>query len=342
MGGGQRARRRAGHLPGRSSRSPRPPARRSAWLWPLTEPTHRAATGDFADDGLAAAVGAGGRLDRALAVLERLPRTFPPGGRDRTAVPVTLAIDPALVEELAVMAAGTYAVDGVEGAGRGTGAARPSSSGARGGRRPPGRRPALRRRRRRRADGAGLSAVVARSLPGTPRGNRPARSPTTPDARTPPRVTDRAPPATPARPRGAGILPTRSASSPAPTSPGRRRHRARPSPGHPAGRRHQPVVLSAGGLTDGGTAVGADGRRRAARTPSPPRPATSRCWSPTPRSPTSSRQAPRPRADRGWPSSATWPSSGARPARHRRDRYGADVLVAPPRQRRRRPRAPAR
>jgi hypothetical protein len=39
------------------------------------------------------------------------------------AVPVTLAVDPALVEELAIMAHGPYAVDGENGAGRGTEAA---------------------------------------------------------------------------------------------------------------------------------------------------------------------------------------------------------------------------
>jgi hypothetical protein len=39
------------------------------------------------------------------------------------ALPVTLAVDPALVEELSIMAAGPYAVDGVDGAGQGTEAA---------------------------------------------------------------------------------------------------------------------------------------------------------------------------------------------------------------------------
>jgi hypothetical protein len=103
-----------------------PPARTSvAWLWPLTERSHRNAAGNFVDDGLADAVAADGRLDRVLRVIERLPATPPPGGTDPVpAVPVTLAVDPALVEELALMAQGPYAVDGVEGAGRGTEAAR--------------------------------------------------------------------------------------------------------------------------------------------------------------------------------------------------------------------------
>ena len=95
-----------------------------AWLWPLVERPHRSASGGFRDDDLADLVRTGGRLDRALAVLERLPGTVPPG---RTApeptLPVALAVDPALVEELTIMAAGPYAVDGVEDAGRGTEAA---------------------------------------------------------------------------------------------------------------------------------------------------------------------------------------------------------------------------
>ncbi|MGR6966678.1 DUF6049 family protein [Geodermatophilus sp. URMC 61] len=92
-----------------------------AWLWPLVERTHRDASGAFVDDGLTAEVTTGGRLDRALATLERLPETVPPEGGDPTPlVPVTLAVDPALVEELQVMADGPYAVAGAEGAGSGS------------------------------------------------------------------------------------------------------------------------------------------------------------------------------------------------------------------------------
>jgi hypothetical protein len=95
-----------------------------AWLWPLVERTHRAPSGGFLDDDLAEAVGSGGRLDRALAVLERLPSTPVPGSTETVpALKAALAVDPALVEELTVMAAGPYVVDGVAGAGRGTGAA---------------------------------------------------------------------------------------------------------------------------------------------------------------------------------------------------------------------------
>ncbi|SFP66859.1 hypothetical protein SAMN05660464_3844 [Geodermatophilus dictyosporus] len=95
-----------------------------AWLWPLVEPTHRDAAGGFADDDLAAEVSADGRLDRALAVLERLPTAVLPGAVEPGPVaPVTLAVDPVLVEELALMAEGPYAVAGQEGAGTGTEAA---------------------------------------------------------------------------------------------------------------------------------------------------------------------------------------------------------------------------
>ncbi|GHE09593.1 DUF6049 family protein [Klenkia taihuensis] len=80
-----------------------------SWLWPLTDRPHRDADGTFTDDDLADEVSADGRLDRALAALEGLPD----GGRT---VPVTLAVDPALVEELTAMSGG-YTVDGAPGGG---------------------------------------------------------------------------------------------------------------------------------------------------------------------------------------------------------------------------------
>ena len=93
-------------------------------MWPLTERTHRNASGGFVDDALAEIVAEGGRLDRALAVVERLPGSSGSGeGRRTAAVSVTLAIDPALVEELTVMAAGPYDVGGEDDAGTGTEAA---------------------------------------------------------------------------------------------------------------------------------------------------------------------------------------------------------------------------
>lgn len=132
-----------------------------AWLWPLVDRPHRDATGAFTDDELAGDVASGGRLDRALDVLEELPD----GG---AAVPVTLAVDPALVEALLAMAGG-YTIDGV--AGQGTAAATDW----------------LDRLRALAAvhpvvalpyadvdadalQAAGLSEVVTRSLPGTPEG----------------------------------------------------------------------------------------------------------------------------------------------------------------------------
>jgi uncharacterized protein DUF6049 len=143
-----------------------------AWLWPLVERTHRDASGTFVDDRLTDEVAAGGRLDRALATVERLPATVPPeGGEPAPVVPVTLAVDPALVEELQVMADGPYPVGGEEDAGSGSDEAAAW----------------LTRLRAVAADhpvvalpygdvdadsltGAGLSAVVARSLPGNPEG----------------------------------------------------------------------------------------------------------------------------------------------------------------------------
>jgi hypothetical protein len=118
--------RRVGELQTFLVQQPVDPSARTAvgWLWPLTERPHRSPSGDFLDDKLADAIAGGGRLDRALAVIERLPGSTAPGGTQTVpALPVALAIDPALVEELELMAAGPYAVDGVEGAGRGTEAA---------------------------------------------------------------------------------------------------------------------------------------------------------------------------------------------------------------------------
>ncbi|MGY1602006.1 DUF6049 family protein [Geodermatophilus sp. SYSU D00815] len=111
--GGER--RRVGELSTYLVQQPAIPAGRTsvAWLWPLVERSHRTASGAFADDGLAAVVREGGRLDRALSVVEELPRAVPGSGGDAVpTVPVTLAVDPALLEELALMAAGPYEVAG--------------------------------------------------------------------------------------------------------------------------------------------------------------------------------------------------------------------------------------
>lgn len=135
-----------------------------AWLWPLTERTHRNAAGDFADDGLAASVSEEGRLDRALGVIERLR-----GGGAEPTLPVTLAIDPALVEELQLMATGPYEVAGEQGTGTDAAAAFLERLRAVAAVHPVVALPygdvdadAL--------DIAGMGDVVTRSLPGTPSG----------------------------------------------------------------------------------------------------------------------------------------------------------------------------
>jgi hypothetical protein len=122
VGGGEQ--RRVGELSSYLVQQPVVPTARTAvaWLWPLIEPSHRTAAGGFRDDGLTDSVDTGGRLDRALAVVERLPGTLAPGATEPVpAVQVTLAIDPALVEELRIMADGPYEVNGEPG--RGTEAA---------------------------------------------------------------------------------------------------------------------------------------------------------------------------------------------------------------------------
>lgn len=83
-----------------------------SWLWPLVDRPHRDGTGAFTDDDLAGAVASGGRLDRLLSIAEAAP-----------AVPLTLVVDPMLVDTLQVMSApaGYRLVDGS--AGRGAAAA---------------------------------------------------------------------------------------------------------------------------------------------------------------------------------------------------------------------------
>ncbi|MGY1987961.1 DUF6049 family protein [Blastococcus sp. SYSU DS0669] len=248
-----------------------------AWLWPLSEPSHRDASGAFLDDGLADAVREGGRLDRALAVIERLPGGQPvvqPGVTPTAPLPVTLAIDPALVEELARMADGPYAVDGVAGAGTGTEAARAFLDRLRAvvATRPVVALPygdvdadSL--------HAAGLPAVVTRSLPGTPEGTAhdpPGPPPVTGD----PAVDAPAPPAEPAGASGTGagaailadvldVTPiTDLAWSPDGSYDAATLDTLR------AGGVDQ-VVLGSGALTDGASAVGLDGSDAIARSSVP-------------------------------------------------------------------------
>ena len=116
--------RRVGELSTYLVRRPAVPDERTtvAWLWPVVSDTSRSPTGGFADDRLARSVAAGGRLDRALAVVEGLPSTEE-GGEERADLPVALAVDPALVEELALMAEGGYTVGPDDTPGEGTEAA---------------------------------------------------------------------------------------------------------------------------------------------------------------------------------------------------------------------------
>ncbi|SFF07319.1 DUF6049 family protein [Blastococcus tunisiensis] len=111
---------RVGELPSYVIQQPTAPTARTAvaWLWPIVESSHRTAAGGFRDDGLTESISAGGRLDRALAVVERLPGgTTEDGSSVPPALRVALAVDPALVEELQLMAAGPYEVDGRPGTG---------------------------------------------------------------------------------------------------------------------------------------------------------------------------------------------------------------------------------
>lgn len=71
------------------------------WVWPLLDVPHRLTSSNvFLDDNLAGEIAPGGRLDRALAVLEAVAQT----------VPLTVVTDPELLDELQVMAHGGYQV----------------------------------------------------------------------------------------------------------------------------------------------------------------------------------------------------------------------------------------
>jgi hypothetical protein len=112
--------RRVGELSTYVVQQPAAPTARTAvaWLWPIVESSHRTASGGFRDDGLAESVSSDGRLDRALSVIERLPGGLTGNGTEvAPALQVALAVDPALVEELQLMAAGPYDVAGEPGTG---------------------------------------------------------------------------------------------------------------------------------------------------------------------------------------------------------------------------------
>lgn len=83
-----------------------------SWVWPLVDRPHRLLDGTFVDDDLATSVAPGGRLDRALRVVEKVAPL----------VHLTLVIDPELIDELATMSQ-PYTVDVNDKKATGTGTA---------------------------------------------------------------------------------------------------------------------------------------------------------------------------------------------------------------------------
>ncbi len=78
-----------------------------SWLWPLVATPERNAAAVFTGSELAESLRPAGRLDQALAAIEKLPET---DGSSPAPDPVTLAVDPALLEEVQVLAGGGYQV----------------------------------------------------------------------------------------------------------------------------------------------------------------------------------------------------------------------------------------
>jgi len=78
-----------------------------SWLWPLVASPERNSAGVFTGTELVSSVSAGGRLDEALAALEGSSAS---NGSTAPPRPVTLAVDPELLEAVRVLAAGDYQV----------------------------------------------------------------------------------------------------------------------------------------------------------------------------------------------------------------------------------------
>lgn len=76
-----------------------------SWLWPLVAPPERNSAGVFTGTELANSLGPGGRLDVALSALESVPG---PDGSTAAPPAVTMAVDPELLEAVAVLAEGDY------------------------------------------------------------------------------------------------------------------------------------------------------------------------------------------------------------------------------------------
>lgn len=78
-----------------------------SWLWPLVGTPERNAAGQFTGHELATSVSNGGRLEQALSAIETSPGL---AGATPQPQAVTLAVDPALLEEVGVLAAGNYPI----------------------------------------------------------------------------------------------------------------------------------------------------------------------------------------------------------------------------------------
>ncbi len=93
-------------------RTTRRAALRLAWLWPLVDRPHRAGTGPWLDDRLASELGASGTLTGLVAAGARAsapPAPLPPGAHPAPTakpVPVAWVVDPLIVEDATLMAAG--------------------------------------------------------------------------------------------------------------------------------------------------------------------------------------------------------------------------------------------
>ena len=91
---------------------------RVSWVWPLLEPPHRfIGDTEFTDDSLAESVSTG-RLSNALSVVEQVGPQ----------VPVTLLIDPELLDELEVMSTEQYTVLGPDGKSTTPGVGQPAAT----------------------------------------------------------------------------------------------------------------------------------------------------------------------------------------------------------------------
>lgn len=76
-----------------------------SWLWPLVATPERTAAGIFTGTELAASLSPGGRLDQALSAIE-IPQVT--DGVPQVPKPVTLVVDPELLEGVRVLAEGDY------------------------------------------------------------------------------------------------------------------------------------------------------------------------------------------------------------------------------------------